>query len=144
MHVYSLCHQRRADDVGSCKRFRDFQVHLHFPYLQFLWNEPFTITLEREGDLWIGKVEVGTGLIGRFVLVDGNEVLSPALPFSFSSNHPMNMIEVPETDAGIEPKDVPHGSVVMDLFRSHITNRLERIYVYLPPDYQSSGKQLLF
>lgn len=38
----------------------------------------------------------------------------------------------------------PHGSVVMGLFHSHITNRLERIYVYLPPDYQSSGKQLLF
>ena len=35
-------------------------------------------------------------------------------------------------------------AVLMDLLHSHITNRLERIYVYLPPDYQSSGKQLLF
>lgn len=125
----------------GCVQFRLYYPNAKSVALQFLWSEPITIPLEREGDLWIGKVEVGAGLNGLFVLVDGNEVLSPALPIGFSSNRPLNMIEVPETDAVIEPKDVPHGSVVMDQFYSRVTNRLERIYVYLPPDYQTSGKR---
>lgn len=122
-------------------QFRLYYPHAKSVALQFLWNEPITIPLDRDGDLWIGKAEVGAGLNGLFVLVDGNEVLYPAFPFGFSSNRPMNMIEIPETDSVIEPEDVPHGSVVMDYFYSRVTDRLERIYVYLPPDYQSSGKR---
>ncbi len=125
----------------GCVRFCLYYPNAKSVALQFLWNEPFTIPLKREGDLWIGTAEARTGLMGLFVLVDGNEVLSPALPIGFSSSRPMNMIEVPEADTVIEPEDVPHGSVVMDQFNSRITKRLERVYVYLPPDYQSSGKR---
>lgn len=109
--------------------------------LQVLGDEPQNLTLRQNGDLWTGSCEPGTGLLGVIINVDGNEVLSSALPIGYSSNRPMNLIEVPEEDTVIEPEDCPHGSVVMDFFQSRVSGRLERIYVYLPPDYQNSGKR---
>lgn len=109
--------------------------------LQIIGDEPVILDLLQEGDLWHGTCKVGMGLNGVIVTVDGNEVLSPALPIGFSSNRPLNLIEIPEDETVIEPLDVPHGSVVMDFFQSKVSDRLERIYVYLPAGYMNGNER---
>lgn len=108
--------------------------------LQVLGEEPVCLTLIREKDLWLGSCKPGTGLLAVIVIVDGNEVLSPALPIGYGYNRPVNLVEVPENDNVITPRSCPHGSVVMDFFESEVSGKLERIYVYLPPDYMMSDK----
>lgn len=119
---------------------------LHYPnaksvQLQILGENPQNLTLNQNDSLWRGSCDPGTGLLAVIVTVDGNEVLSSALPIGYSSNRPMNLIEVPEKDTVIEPQKCAHGSVVMDFFQSQVSKKLERIYVYLPPDYMVSGKR---
>lgn len=108
--------------------------------LQVLGSEAHNLTLTREDDLWTGICEPETGLLGVIVIVDGNEVLCSTLPIAYSSNRPMNMIEIPEKDSVIELQNCPHGSVNMEFMSSRVSGKLERIYVYLPPDYMTSGK----
>ena len=95
-----------------------------------------TFELKQKGNCWGGKCNVGTGYIGIMINVDGREVLYPGLPIGFGGNKPINFIQILEADAVIEPLDCKHGSVVMDYFQSRVTGHLERIYLYLPPDYQ--------
>ena len=119
---------------------------LHYPnaksvQLQIPGDEPQNLTLIQEEELWTGSCKPGTGLFAVIVIVDGSEVLSSALPIGYSSNRPINLIEVPEKDNVITPRNCPHGSVAMDFFESAVSGKLERIYVYLPPDYTTSNKR---
>ncbi len=119
--------------------------NLHYPdagsvVLQISGDDPLIVKLERRNDLWSGKCKPGTGLMGVIVYVDGNEVICPSLPIGYSANRPLNMIDIPEENSVISPDECTHGSVVMDYFRSAVSGRLERIYVYLPAEYHSSNK----
>ncbi len=100
-----------------------------------------TFELEKKGDLFVGECKVGTGYIVIFVNVDGSDYIYNALPIGFGSNKPINFLEIPEKDCVIFPENVPHGSVCMDYVYSPVTDRLERIFVYLPPDYQTSPEE---
>jgi len=91
--------------------------------------------LQKEGEYWVGTCKVGTGFIGFMLNVDGNEVISPALPIGFGGNQPINFLQIPEKESILDPKEVPHGTVLMDFMPSKVSGRLERIYVYLPPSY---------
>ncbi|MBP5159383.1 MAG: enterochelin esterase [Lachnospiraceae bacterium] len=94
--------------------------------------------LEKNGDTFSGVCPVGTGYIVLFVNVDGTDIIYHALPVGFGSSKPINFIEIPEKDCVILPDEVPHGSVCMDFLPSKVTGRLERVSVYLPPDYYES------
>lgn len=97
--------------------------------------------LKKEGDCWVGECKVGTGFIGIMLNVDGNEVLSPQIPIGFGGNRPINFIEILEQDAVIEPMDCAHGTVVMEYLPSKVSKRLERIYLYLPPNYHENTNE---
>lgn len=97
--------------------------------------------LKQNGEFWVGELNVGTGFIGIMINVDGHEVLCPALPIGFGGNKPINFIQVLEDDSVIVPIKCKHGSVVMDYIQSSITGRLERIYIYLPPDYHKDKNE---
>lgn len=119
---------------------------LHYPnahsvHLKIYGDEEFELTLTGRDGLWTGSCRPGTGLLGVVVSIDGNEVLSPALPIAYSANMPMNLIEVPEENSVIFPTSCPHGSVVTEYFESRVSGKMERIYVYLPPDYHHSDRK---
>ncbi len=103
-----------------------------------LLGQSFPLT--QEGEYWRGSLNLGTGYVGLFVSVDGNDTLVPTLPIGISGNRPLNYVQICEEDTVIEPQPVPHGSVAMDYLESKITGKLERIYVYLPPCYEASGR----
>lgn len=94
--------------------------------------------LQKNGACWVGECNVGTGFIGVMLNVDGHEVLCPSLPIGFGGNKPINFIQILETASVIEPLNCSHGSVVMEYVPSVVTGRLERIYLYLPPDYHKN------
>lgn len=96
-----------------------------------------TFPLVREGDFWAGRLDLGTGFVGLYVTVDGNDTLCPTLPIGFSGSRPLNYVQICEEDAVIYPCSVPHGSVVMDYLESAVTGQMERLYVYLPPYYET-------
>jgi len=118
--------------------------HLHYPHasevqVQILGRESKTLQLYKNDGFWDGCCVVAPGLYAVVATVDGNDVLSDTLPITFSANKPMNFIQCLEKDDVIIPKSKLHGNIVMDFLQSKVSGRLERIYVYLPPDYYASG-----
>lgn len=113
------------------------RFNLYFPNAQKVILRTYTheFELQKEGACFVGTCAVGTGFIGVMLNVDGQEVLYPGLPIGFGGNKPMNFMELLGRDSLIVPKDVPHGTVVMEYFNSEVSKRLERVYIYLPPGY---------
>lgn len=100
-----------------------------------------TFELEHVDGYWTADCNVGTGFIAIMVKVDGNDVISSVLPIGFGGNRPLNFIEIMEPGCVIEPMDCEHGTVVMEYIQSKVSNRLERVYVYLPPNYHENVTQ---
>ncbi len=106
----------------------------------FFDTEPQFLKLEQEGHYWAGTVTATPGPHGLIVQIDGSRVLNDALPIGFAYSRPCNHVVVPDPEVPIN-MDVPHGSVVADYFQSKVTGKLERILVYLPPNYHSSDER---
>ncbi len=93
--------------------------------------------LARDADgLWSRVVE---GLTPGFhyihFRVDGAVVLHPLAPASFGYARPVNHVEIPMEVAFYAERDVPHGAVTHEFFRSSVTGEMETCLVYTPPDY---------
>lgn len=72
------------------------------------------------------------------VYIDDTLVLWPYLPIMFSGNRAVNYLEVPAPEMEFSYcKDVPHGSVMNEIFWSTARNRWERCLVYTPPGYMN-------
>lgn len=70
------------------------------------------------------------------VYLDDTLVLWPYLPIMFSGNRAVNYLEVPAEEMTFSYiEDVPHGSVINEIFWSSARNRWERCVVYTPPGY---------
>ena len=75
--------------------------------------------------------------------IDGVTVLSPYLPIGFGYSRPCNFIDLPQAEKDFaEIRDIPHGSVRHEFFRSSVTNEWERMVVYTPPDYDENPKRV--
>lgn len=74
------------------------------------------------------------------LVVDGSVVADPATRTFFGSGWDNSGIEIPESDADYYSiKDVPHGQVSQRWYYSKVTGKWRRCFVYMPPDYESSG-----
>ena len=103
-----------------------------------------TLALEKHADgFWRGTAPYTTpGFKQFFLLVDGVETLSPMAPVGFGYSRPCNYIDFPEEDGDFYLlQDVPHGSVVRDVYFSRVTGAWESCLVYLPPDYLRSHER---
>jgi enterochelin esterase family protein len=72
------------------------------------------------------------------IVVDGATVADPSTRTFFGSGWDNSGIEIPESDADAayySAKDVPHGQVSRRWYRSTVTGKWRRCYVYTPPDY---------
>lgn len=141
----SLSNDERVPEAYRVLEDGTIAFSLYFPNassvsLTMIGVDTVSLDLVPENGLWVGSIPGEKGLLTVRLEVDGNQVLTSQLPVGYGYSSSCNFIENPEEDAVIEPTHVPHGSVVMDYFESSVTDRLERIYVYLPPDYHSSGK----
>lgn len=95
--------------------------------------------LVKKGNFWCGECDFGKGMISLFLEIDGSNVLSKYLPIGYGGNEPINFVEVPEPDFAVSETGFPHGTLQFDFLESNVTGRMERIAIYLPPDYHESG-----
>lgn len=98
-------------------------------------NVLFATVLHEENGFWVGEAEWGKGLVACCLVVDGSLTLSQFLPLCFSDNRPMNYVDIPDGSELRTIRNVPHGVVVQDFLKSHLTGNAERINIYLPPQY---------
>ena len=89
-------------------------------------------------DLVIGYP--GPGLQYYWMIVDGLNVMDPGSE-TFYSNGIKTAVEVPSPgESYYDLKEVPHGHVLQHVFYSKATQAWRRMYVYLPPGYDSSPR----
>ena len=71
-------------------------------------------------------------------LVDGIEAMNPYAPIGVGYGRAVNFVEVPAGDESdfYALKDVPHGSVNMEIYKSSVTGMWRNCLVYTPPGYQ--------
>jgi enterochelin esterase-like enzyme len=71
--------------------------------------------------------------------VNGVETIHTQLPIGYGGSFAANFIEVPDpqyTDYLL--KDVPHGSVHMEIYHSSVTGRYRNCWVYTPAGYEKN------
>lgn len=86
--------------------------------------------------------DVSPGFHYHSYLIDGVETLHPQLPIGYGCSQAMNFIEVPDpnfTDYLL--KDVPHGTIHMEIYKSAVTGRYRNCWVYTPPNYEKTDKR---
>jgi hypothetical protein len=71
--------------------------------------------------------------------IDDALVINPMAPVGFGSNRVLNFVEVPDVEQDyLLMKDVPHGAIVQEFFKSGVTGKYESCYIYTPPGYQQN------
>ena len=111
--------------------------------LSMKWGEklyPFTKT----GKKWILELPFSTAVNYVQICVDGQEVLSPDLPIAHGYCRPYNYIELPDEEGLFELRDVPHGTLTQEFYKSKISDNWEKLIVYLPPCVPSAGLPVLY
>ena len=106
------------------------------------WNGSMPNTYELKPDedgYWSVIVDdIRYGFHYHDYYVDGVRVTNPLAPYGYGSFRPVNFFEMP---GGEDPdfyllKDVPHGTVRMDIYKSSVTGRWRNCFVYTPPGYE--------
>ena len=99
--------------------------------------------VNRHNGIYEAILPASLNLHGNVVLVfivDGNDFINPYLPTQFSGNRLVNLIEVPDADTPFTLlQDVPHGSVIREVFWSDSVKQWVRSFVYVPPGYEQGG-----
>ena len=106
-------------------------------------DPPKSMSKNNEGvwEITIGPVKPN---IYRYnFIVDGAAVNDPNNPEVSQNERTLgNFVEVPgDVPAIYELDDVPHGSVTMRWYQSSAQAVSRRMYVYTPPEYETSGDQ---
>lgn len=66
--------------------------------------------------------------------------LHPLMPVHYRSFRLVNFVEIPDPESEmILLRDVPHGQVVREVYRSSVRGTWQRCLVYLPPQYRDGG-----
>lgn len=122
---------------------RKIRFKLYYPNARKveMWDYLKEYKLKKNGDYWCGEFDMGEGFIAIFLKVDGTSILSEFFPIGYGGNKAINYIDVPEQDHPIELLGENHGSVLSDFFESKITGQLERIMIYLPPEYMQNTEK---
>ncbi len=123
-----------------------FRVNFHAPTANEVALRTFTgkLPLERqENGVWTTELEIGQGgMRPLFFLVDGVSVLNPMAPIGFGASVATNIADLPQAGEDFYYlKDVPHGAVSREYYRSSVTGRYESCLVYTPPGYMNGGAE---
>ncbi len=136
----------KTEDMVAFPYFRNEEgkvtIRLYYPkagsVVLMLQRNP--VKMAKEGDYFLLKTDLEEGIFPVVVTVDGNMVLDPFLPIGFGHNQPFNFIDLIDKNAYWAEKDVPHGHIESRYLYNHVTKRNERIFIYLPSDYDPSKK----
>lgn len=92
-----------------------------------------------ENGYWTIEMDSPIGIHTHRYLVDGVVALNPQMPFVYCAGEPANMFETVDESCGwYLMKDVPHGDLRMEYYRSSYTGRWKACWVYTPPGYEQN------
>ncbi len=128
-------------DDGSCV-CRFYAPNAKRLTVRFILGEPVEMTKDADG-VWTGCLSFEfPGLKVIVFNVDGTDALNPYAPIGYGYGRPMNYVDIPcEEQDYLRIKDVPHGVVVRDWYRSETTGGWESCLVYLPPMYDEDPER---
>jgi len=82
--------------------------------------------------------DLGPGFHYHKYFVDGVEAMHNQVPFGYGCGYVINYLEVPDPDYDFYLlKDVPHGTIRMELYKSEVTGRWRNCWIYTPPGYDT-------
>lgn len=95
-----------------------------------------------EDGIWRLKYPRTDGITMVQLQIDGQNVITPYLPIGYGYSRPYNYVTVAEKDDDFyRLKDVPHGTVRQEFFKSSVTHEWERCLVYTPAGYEEHPDQ---
>jgi len=91
---------------------------------------------EPEGYWKVVIKDLAPGFHFHKYFVDGVETLNVTIPFGYGCGYVLNFLEVADPNEDFYLiKDVPHGAVRMELYKSSVTGRWRNCWIYTPPGY---------
>ena len=105
---------------------------------------PNTYDMEKAEDGYWKVVidDLGPGFHYHEYIVDGVRTFNPTIPFGYGCSKAMNFLEVPDPNEDFYLlKDVPHGTIHMEIMKSELCGRYRNAWVYTPPGYETGEKR---
>jgi len=107
-----------------------------------LGKGPFRMTKEPDGEWTVTTPPAVPGLHYYYVQLDGATFVDPSSRAYFAALRATSAVEVPDPQADFYlPKDVPHGEVLLFWHYSKLTAQWRKVYIYLPPGYDSHPQE---
>jgi hypothetical protein len=101
----------------------------------------YPMTKDDDG-YWTVEFVTTPGIHVHRYRVDGAVVLNPVMPFAFCAGEPANIFEVVDDGSDFYLiKDVPHGDLRMEYYRSSYTGRWKACWVYTPAGYEQNPEK---
>ena len=99
-------------------------------------SEPIAMTKDSEGNWSVTVQNITPGFHYHYYIVDGTNVSNPQAPYGYGSHGSMNFFEVPDpNDDTYIYRDVDHGTIHMEIFKSSKTGQVKNCWIYTPPSY---------
>lgn len=107
------------------------------------WGNPHQgMTKQPDGTWTLTTQPLVPGFHYYSLIIDGATVSDPGSHTFFGGGRDASGIEIPESGSTYYlPQDVPHGAVREIWYHSPVTGTWRHALMYLPPDYDTSGKQ---
>ncbi len=98
---------------------------------------------EGEAGLWTGVVsDIEPGFHYHGYLVNGTQIVSVDAPVCYGGFRAINYFEMPERNfEEYRIRQVPHGAIHMNYYKSELTGRTNICYVYTPPTYAENSER---
>jgi enterochelin esterase family protein len=107
-----------------------------------LGKGPFEMTKGADGEWTVTTPPAAPGLHYYYVQVEGATFADPSSRTYFAALRATSAVEVPDPEAdSYLPKDVPHGEVRLFWHYSKLTETWRKVYIYLPPGYDSHPQE---
>lgn len=106
-------------------------------------GKKYPMTRDDKG-VWTATTDVlMSGINYYFLYVDGVQISDPASETFYGCSRMSSCIEIPyeKGDVRFEMADVPHGETTMRRYYSKSEGAWRRMFIYLPPSYQTELKK---
>lgn len=96
-----------------------------------------------DGGWWsVTLTGIDSGFHYHEYYVDGTRAINPHAPYGYGCSRVINYFELPDKYSEFYlMKDIPHGTVRMNYFKSEITGKVRNCWVYTPPSYEISPER---
>lgn len=103
----------------------------------------YSMTREADSDWWSVTVDsIPSGFHYYWLVVNGVNTVDANAPVGYGGFRAVNFFEMPEEDFDLyRLRQVPHGTVHLNYFKSDITGRYKLCYVYTPAGYDTGDKE---